>query len=138
MFSVDIMSTFNKDSMSVDHDLMILYLDVDVTIMVIDGILRRRQGRRWQREVRHLVPMLLYVRNILVEVHVMIGSYRIFGGEGEGGGAGGGSGGSGGGGGGGAGGGGGRRGGGGGGGGGGGASGGSGPGDVGPLFRFAR
>ena len=61
--------------------------------MVIDGILRKRQWRGRQREVQHLVPMLLYVRNILVEVRVMIGSCQRFCGGGEGGGAGGGSGG---------------------------------------------
>ena len=80
-------------SVSLLLDLEILYLSVDILIRVID-VISRGPGRDWQREIRPLVPQLLYVRRILMEVPVLIGNYPRFGREGEGGGSDGGSGGS--------------------------------------------
>ena len=74
-------------------DIEILYLSVDISIRVIDSILRG-PGRDWQMEIWPLLPRLLYACRILVEVRVLIGNYPRFGREGEAGGSGGGNGGS--------------------------------------------
>ena len=70
-----------------------LALDLDIVILNIDRILLRRQGRRRLRESLHFVPMLVYVRRILIEIRRMLGDGRRYRSGGVGGGEGGGGGG---------------------------------------------
>ena len=64
-------------------------LDLDIAILHLDRMIVRRLGRRRLGEGQHFVPMLIYIRGILVEIRRMIGDGWRFVSGGERGGGGG-------------------------------------------------
>ena len=86
IFSVDSDSII-MDSVYFDYNTDMLFLSMDYSVRLLEDLLRRRIEGGLLMEASHLMPWILYLRNLQAEIRGLIRNLPRIGREGKGGGA---------------------------------------------------